>query len=122
MSTALGGLGSFGMQVLSGFRVKSPVLSFWKVGGWESTACAHHCAQKYSCTLLATQVAVAVLKTSATPRSGYRSTSEVSSQRVQLQNNLQVARHSPTNENSRFLAQLDRGDCHSRLARRGHYG
>src|SRR5260370_107893 len=52
MSTALGGLGSCGMRVVAGFRVKSPVLSFWKLGAWESTTGAYCCAQKYSCKLL----------------------------------------------------------------------
>ena len=37
------------MRVVTGFRVKSPVLSFWKVGEWESTTRAYHCAQKYRC-------------------------------------------------------------------------
>src|SRR6266849_9209592 len=111
-SMALGGLGSIGMRELTGFRVKSPVLSFWKVGGWESTTRAYLCAQKYSCRLLATQVAVAALKTRrhgevaigpqrrSRPRRRLldrsQNCSEVSSERVQLQNNFRVARDSGT--------------------------
>src|ERR1700730_19315900 len=35
------------MPLLTGFREKSPDLSFWKLGARESTIRAYRCAQKY---------------------------------------------------------------------------